>query len=318
MKKELLNFIDKNNCDYTKNLINIETLKQIEKELNIEFGKQLTNYLLKFGYLGFEEIELYGINSSQGLDSDMIKQTKYLHQYFEKTIPFVAIGHFDETHYSCVDDKDIVYEYNCKTNEMTNLKYKKLVQTVIYFPHFLSLIILSSVLIDILSPSTGIVNKLLEFLGADPIFFLGDNRYFRGTMIIADVWKNFRYGTIVYLAAITSIDPNLYEAAAIDGAGRLRQTWHITLPGMRMIIVLMMVLSMGNVLNAGFDQIFNMYSPAVYETGDILDTMIYRLGLENAQFGPAAASGLFKSVISTIFISSSYFIADKFFDYKLF
>ena len=203
-------------------------------------------------------------------------------------------------------------------NELTCAQYKKVIQTVIYFPHFLSWIILSSVLMGILSPSTGIVNKLLEFFGASPVFFLGDERYFRGTMIVADIWKNFGYGTVVYLAAITSIDPNLYEAASIDGAGRLRQTWHITLPGMRMIIALMAVLSMGNVLNAGFDQIFNMYSPAVYSTGDILDTMIYRMGLESAQFGPAAAAGLFKSLISLVFISTAYFIADKCFDYKLF
>lgn len=203
-------------------------------------------------------------------------------------------------------------------NELASLRYKKLIQTVIYFPHFLSWIILGSVLIDILSPSTGIVNRLLGLLGMEHIFFLGDNQYFRETMIISDVWKNFGYGTIVYLAAITSIDQTLYEAAAIDGAGRLRQTWHITLPGMRMIIALMMVLSMGNVLNAGFDQIFNMYSPAVYETGDILDTMIYRMGLENAQFGAAAASGMLKSIISLFFISISYWVADKWFDYRLF
>lgn len=203
-------------------------------------------------------------------------------------------------------------------NELTNIKFKKTVQTIIYFPHFLSWIIMSSVLIDILSPSGGIVNRGLELLGLNPVFFLGDNRYFRGTMIVSDIWKNFGYGTVVYMAAITAIDPNLYEAAAIDGAGRLRQTWHITLPGMRMIIVLMTVLSLGNVLNAGFDQIFNMYNPVVYETGDILDTMIYRMGLESAQFGPAAAAGLFKSVISLFFVSISYFVADKWFDYKLF
>ena len=203
-------------------------------------------------------------------------------------------------------------------NELTNLKFKKMVQTIIYFPHFLSWIIMASVLIDILSPSGGIVNKGLELLGVGPIFFLGDNRYFQGTMIATDIWKNFGYGTVVYMAAITSIDPNLYEAAAIDGAGRGRQAWHVTLPGMRMIIVLMMVLSLGNVLNAGFDQIFNMYNPVVYESGDILDTMIYRMGLESAQYGPAAAAGLFKSIISLIFISLSYFAADKLFDYKLF
>lgn len=203
-------------------------------------------------------------------------------------------------------------------NEVGNIHFKKLTQTIIYFPHFISWIILSSILIDILSPNGGAVNKLLGIIGIGPFYYLGSNDYFQGTMIWADVWKNFGYGTIVYLASITSIDPTLYDAAAIDGAGRWQQTRYVTLPGMRGIIVLMMVLSMGNVLNAGFDEIFNLYSPAVYETGDILDTMIYRMGLENAQYGVATAAGLLKSIISLILISTSYWVADKFFDYRLF
>ena len=203
-------------------------------------------------------------------------------------------------------------------NELTSRKFKKCVQTIIYFPHFLSWIVFAAILIDLLSPSDGIVNKVIVALGGEPIYFLGDNRYFQGTIIVTDLWKSFGYGTVVYMASLTGIDPNLYEAAAIDGAGRLKQTWHITLPGMRMIIVLMMVLSLGNVLNAGFDQVYNLYSPIVYESGDIIDTMVYRLGLESAKYGPAAAVGMLKSAVSTLFISVSYYIAYKFFDYKLF
>ena len=203
-------------------------------------------------------------------------------------------------------------------NELRSSKLKRTVQTVIYFPHFLSWIIFGSIIMDLLSPQNGIVNRLLSALGTDPIFFLGDNRYFRQTIIWTDIWKNFGYGTVVYMATITSIDPTLYEAAAIDGANRWHQTRHVTLPGMRMIIVLMMVLSLGNVLNAGFDQIYNMYSPIVYQTGDIIDTMVYRLGMENAKYSPAAAVGIFKSVVSMVFISTSYYVADRFFDYRLF
>ena len=203
-------------------------------------------------------------------------------------------------------------------NELRSSKLKRTVQTVIYFPHFLSWIIFGSIIMDLLSPQNGIVNRLLSALGTDPIFFLGDNRYFRQTIIWTDIWKNFGYGTVVYMATITSIDPTLYEAAAIDGANRWQQTRHVTLPGMHMIIVLMMVLSLGNVLNAGFDQIYNMYSPIVYQTGDIIDTMVYRLGMENAKYSPAAAVGIFKSVVSMVFISTSYYVADRFFDYRLF
>lgn len=203
-------------------------------------------------------------------------------------------------------------------NELQSSKLKRSIQTVIYFPHFLSWIIFGSIVMDLLSPQNGIINKFLNILGKNSIFFLGDNRYFRQTVIWTDIWKNFGYGTVVYMASITSIDLSLYEAAAIDGANRWRQTWHITLPGMRMIIVLMMVLSLGNVLNAGFDQVYNLYSPIVYETGDIIDTMVYRLGLENAKYGPASAVSIFKSVVSMLFISTSYYVADRFFDYRLF
>lgn len=203
-------------------------------------------------------------------------------------------------------------------NELKKQTIKRSIQTIIYFPHFLSWIIFGSIIMDMLSPSSGLINRLLALFGIQPIYFLGDNRYFQQTIIWTDVWKNFGYGTVVYMASITSIDPTLYEASSIDGANRWKQTWHVTLPGMRMIIVLMMVLSLGNVLNAGFDQVYNMYSPIVYETGDIIDTMVYRLGLENAKYGPAAAISIFKSGVSMIFISVSYYIAIKFFDYRLF
>lgn len=203
-------------------------------------------------------------------------------------------------------------------NEIHRTGFKRMVQTVVYLPYFLSWVVLGGIFVDMLSPSTGIVNRIITALGGNSIFFLGDNRYFRSTLILTDVWKGFGYGAIVYLAAILDIDPSLYEAAEIDGANRWQQTFYVTLPGMRKIIVLMMVLSLGNVLNAGFDQVFNLYSKVVYESGDILDTFVYRLGLIDAQYGPATAVGLFKSVISTMFISVSYFIAYKFADYRIF
>lgn len=203
-------------------------------------------------------------------------------------------------------------------NEVTSSKFKRTIQTAVYFPHFISWVILSSIMLNILSPSTGIVNRVLGVFGVEPIYFLGDNRYFRWTMILSSIWKEFGYGTVVYMASLTSIDPGLYDAAKIDGANRLQQMWHITLTGLRPLIVLQMVLRMDDLLNAGFDQIYNMYNTAVYATGDILDTLIYRLGLGSAMYGPAAAAGLFKSLISMVLISAAYYIAYKFFDYKLF
>ncbi len=203
-------------------------------------------------------------------------------------------------------------------NEIQNSTFRRISQTLIYLPHFLSWIILGGILIDILSPSGGIVNRFLGLFGVEPIFFLGSNDHFRFTLIATDIWKEFGFNTIIYLAAITNIDPNQYEAATIDGANRFQKMIYITLPNMRMIIVLMMVLSLGNVLNAGFDQVFNLYSKQVYSTGDILDTFIYRIGLLDAQFGVATAMGMFKSVVSTLFISVSYYCAYRFADYRIF
>lgn len=203
-------------------------------------------------------------------------------------------------------------------NEVRSSGLRRSVQTAIYLPHFLSWVVLGGIFIDILSPTDGLVNNVIQQVGGKPIFFLGSNDWFRSTVIITETWKEFGYGTIVYLAAITGIDPNLYEAAQIDGANRWRQTYHVTLPGMRMVIVLLMVLNLGNVLNAGFDQIFNLYSPPVYQTGDIIDTFVYRIGLIDAQFGVATAVSLFKSAISFVLISTSYYAAYKYADYRIF
>jgi len=203
-------------------------------------------------------------------------------------------------------------------NELKNNLIKRSVQTAIYLPYFLSWVVLGGILIDILSPSGGIVNDFLGLFGISKIFFLGDNDWFPFTLIASDVWKNFGYGTIVYLAAITGIDPGLYEAATMDGASRWRKMWHITIPGMRMVIVLLSVLSLGQLLNAGFDQVFNLYSPQVYESGDILDTFVYRIGLLDAQYGVATAIGLFKSVVSFTLISGSYFFAYRVAKYRIF
>ena len=203
-------------------------------------------------------------------------------------------------------------------NEVSNIKLKRTVQTMVYLPYFLSWIILSGILIDILSPSTGIVNILLAKIGMDPVFFLGSQKLFPATMVVTDIWKGFGFGSVIYLAALTGIDPALYESAKIDGAGHWKQTWHITMPGITSTVILMAVLSLANILNGGFDQIYNMYSPSVYATGDILDTFVFRLGIEKAQFALSTAAGLFKSGVSFVFVVTSYYLADRFAGYRIF
>lgn len=202
-------------------------------------------------------------------------------------------------------------------NELRLRWFKRTVQTITYLPYFLSWVIFAGILKDFLAIG-GPVNNMLTSFGCDDIYFLGDPDTFPYVMVLTDIWKNFGFNTIVYLAALTGIDPNLYEAASVDGANRLQQTWHVTLPGMVPIITLMSILSIGSILSAGFDQIFNLYSPMVYKTGDVLDTFIYRVGLQQSQFSVSTAVGLLKSVVSTVLILVSHKLAARFAGYRVF
>lgn len=202
-------------------------------------------------------------------------------------------------------------------NEVRHMRYKKVIQTVVYLPHFLSWVILASVLLNIFSLD-GIVNQITGLFGQDSVIWFSESKFFRQLVIGTDVWKEFGFNAVIYLAALTGIDPTLYEAAAIDGCSRWKQILHITLPGIAGTIVLMAVLGLGNALNAGFDQVFNLYNPMVYSTGDILDTWVYRIGLVNLQFSLATTAGLFKSVISFFMILISYGAAYKFANYRVF
>lgn len=202
-------------------------------------------------------------------------------------------------------------------NEVRNPLFKRTVQTVTYFPHFLSWVIIGGVFIDMLS-TKGMINQAIKALGGRPIFFLGSNQWFQPVMVMLEVWKEFGYGAIIFMAALAGVSPELYEAADIDGATRWKKVVHITLPGIATTVVLVATLNLANILNAGFDQVYNMYSPIVYESGDIIDTYVYRMSFINAQYSVATAIGLLKSVVSFVMITISYFAANKFTDYRLF
>ncbi|GLX68444.1 sugar ABC transporter permease [Paenibacillus glycanilyticus] len=203
-------------------------------------------------------------------------------------------------------------------NEVRKSVFKRYVQTIIYMPHFFSWVILGGIVVDILSPSEGIVNQIIKAFGFQPVSFLSDNKWFPYVMVLSNEWKEVGFSTIIYLAALTSIDPTQYEAAIIDGANRWKQTWHVTLPGIRPTIILLACLSLGNVLNGGFDQVFNLYSPVVYQSGDILDTLVYRIGLVDNNYSVATAVGLVKSVVSLVLISAGYWLAYRFAKYRIF
>lgn len=202
-------------------------------------------------------------------------------------------------------------------NEVRQMKFKRVVQTMVYLPHFLSWVILASVLLEIFGYK-GVFNTVLSLFGAEPKIWFSEESYFRQMIIFSDVWKEFGYNAVIFLAALTGISQDMYEAASIDGCSRWKAVWYITLPGIASTIVVVAILGLGNVLNAGFDQVFNLYSPLVYSTGDILDTWVYRIGLLNVQFSLATAAGLFKSVISFVLIVISYIVAYKAADYKIF
>ena len=204
-------------------------------------------------------------------------------------------------------------------NELRQLWLKKAIQTIAYLPHFLSWVILATIFRDILDPS-GLVNTVLMNLHLiqEPIFFLGDNSWFQGVIVATDVWKEFGYSAVMFIAALAGVNPELYEAAAIDGAGRLRRIWHITLTSIRPTIVLVATLNIANIFNAGFDQIFNLYSPVVYASGDVIDTYVYRAGFVSAQYSLATAVGLMKSIVSFLLIIVSYKLADRFAGYRIF
>ncbi len=198
-------------------------------------------------------------------------------------------------------------------NEVTHLRFKKTVQTISYLPHFLSWVVLAGMFQQLLSPNNGPVNVILRdvFGVKESIYFLGSNKYFRGTLIVTDIWKNAGWSSILYLATISGIDPSLYEAATVDGATRWQCTRYITVPSLVSTIVVMLILNVGSIMDAGFDQVLNLYNSAVYQTGDIIDTYVYRYGLGDMKYSLATAVGLFKNVIAFVLVVGTNLIARR-------
>lgn len=187
-------------------------------------------------------------------------------------------------------------------NEVRKIAFKRVVQSVIYLPHFLSWVIVGGLVINALSPNHGIVNEVLAYFGKEKVFFMQEPEYFRSIVVLSGIWKEVGWGTIIYLAALTGINPELYEAAEVDGAGKFRQTFSVTLPALLPTIMVLLLLRIGNILDLGFEQIYILLNPLVRETGDVLDTYIYLVGLLGAQYSYTTAIGMFKSVVGLILI----------------
>lgn len=196
-------------------------------------------------------------------------------------------------------------------NEVKLRGFKKISQSIMYLPHFMSWVVLGGILIDLLSPGTGIVNTVIKAFGGEAIYFMGKKEWWPAMFIISGIWQGAGWGTIVYLAAITGIDQDLYEAAYIDGAGKLKQIWYITLPCLRSTIVVMLILRMGSMMDIGFEQVYVLMNPAVRDVAEVISTYVYRVGIEGAQYSYTTAIGLFQSVISCILVFTTNKIARK-------
>ncbi|OMF12397.1 polysaccharide ABC transporter ATP-binding protein [Paenibacillus sp. FSL H7-0331] len=187
-------------------------------------------------------------------------------------------------------------------NEVVGNKFKKTVQSIVYLPHFLSWVIIVGITILMLSRSDGVINNMIVALGFPKVDFLTNPNLFWGLLTVQSIWKEAGWGTIIFLAAMAGLDPQLYEAARMDGAKRLRQMWHITLPGIRNVILILLILRIGNIMDVGFEQVYLMKNGAVSEVGDVFDTYVYRLGIQQGQFSFSTAVGLFKSVIGLVLV----------------
>lgn len=196
-------------------------------------------------------------------------------------------------------------------NELPFLKYKKAVQTAIYLPYFISWVIIASIVYTLLSVNGGVVNNILMSWGLERVNFLTDEKYFYPILIFSAIWKEAGWGTVIYISAISAVNPELYEAATVDGCGRFRKMRFITIPCIGAIITVMFILQVGNIMNAGFDQVFNLYNPAIYGVSDILDTYAYRIGISQGLVERGAALGLFKTVINFILLLLANFVVKK-------
>jgi putative aldouronate transport system permease protein len=199
-------------------------------------------------------------------------------------------------------------------NELTFLPLKKYVQTVIYLPHFVSWVVFGSIIIQFLMPDTGIVNQIIRYFGGTQFFFMTEVSFFRPLVIISEIWKSAGWGSIIYLAALSSINPEFYEAATLDGVSRWQKIWHINLPCIADTIVVLLLLEIGRLMDVGFEQIYVLANPTVYSVGDVLSTYIYRIGIGGAKFSITTAIGLFQSFVGLILILSANFTCKKLFD----
>ena len=202
-------------------------------------------------------------------------------------------------------------------NELRGNTFKRISQTLSYLPHFISWVILTGIFMEVLSPTRGPIAAVFRMLGMEPIYFLGDAKYFRGTLVATNIWKGLGWGSIVYLSALSGVNEELYDAARVDGCGRWKRIWHVTLPGITPTVTVMMIMAIGSLVDDNFDQVFNMINPAVYSVGDVLGTYIYRQGITYMDYSYSTATELFRNVLSLILVVTANTVAKRVNEYGL-
>ena len=238
---------------------------------------------------------------------------KYFQQFFESRFFFRLIRNtFLISFYGLIFGFPAPIILALLLNEQKDGLFKRAVQTISYLPHFISTVVLVSMFVQFLSVNNGLINNLVEALGGTRTYFLGDPKYFRMLYTSLGIWRGIGWGSIIYLAALTNVSPELYEACLIDGGGRLRQTWHVTLPGISNTIIIMLIFRVGELLSVGSETILLMYNEAIYETADVISTYVYRRGLINAEYSFGAAVGLFNSIIGLILVSTTNALSKRF------
>jgi putative aldouronate transport system permease protein len=260
-------------------------------------------------YFVFSYLPLYGIviafkdfRISRGISGSSWAGLKYFEQLFSTPDFFKVLANtVIISLYKIVFSFPVPIILAILLNEIGNKRFRSVAQSLMYLPYLISWVILGGIIYNMLSMD-GILNGFREMLGMQPILYLGEKQYFRFLLVITDIWKNSGWFAIIYLAALTKINSELYEAATVDGASWLRKIWHITLPGIKDVMIVLFIISMGHLLSAGFEQVFVLYNQRVYETGDILDTFIFRYGILQGRFSFAAAAGLFMSLVSAILL----------------
>ncbi len=276
-------------------------------------------------YIIFHYVPMYGIiiafkdfNLMKGIMNSPWAGMKYFRQVWANPMFFQA---FNNT--LIISGLKLVITFPAPVllalllNEIGSMKFKRVVQTVSYLHHFISWVVLSAIVINFLSPSVGPVNALIKSLGGDSINFVADKRYFRTVLVVSTLWKSVGWGTIVYLAAFSAINPELYEAAVLDGAGRFRQTIHVTIPAIMPVVTIMLIFAVGGIINDDFDQIYNLYNQAVTSVSEVISTYVYKIGLLQMNYSFGAAVGVFKNVIAFALVVMTNAIAKKVSDYGI-